>query len=95
MRLVNLALRYHSKIHTNMLILVDDDVQNPEKAMKKVVIDFLSTKEGKEAMKRTIFGWVYAINIIPKEVWAKHGIQFVPTTVLEDYDNLRDILKGR
>lgn len=55
---------------------VDDSILYVEAALRDAVNEFLGTEEGIEAVKETMggFNWGDAINMVPDEIWNKHGI---------------------
>ena len=55
---------------------VDDSILYVEDALREAVKEFLGTDQGIEAVKETMgdFNWGDAINMVPDEIWNKHGI---------------------
>lgn len=57
---------------------VEDFVENPERAIRDAVKEFLDTDEGKKALSYTChdFNWGDAVVYVPEEIWKKHGLRF-------------------
>lgn len=53
------------------------DAENPEQSFRDAIAEFLSTKEGVEAIKHSCedFNWGDAVNKIPCEILQKYGIR--------------------
>lgn len=58
--------------------IVEDEVKNPEEALRNAVKDYLATEEGKEAIKETCedFNWGDVFTYIPEEFLEKYGIHY-------------------
>jgi hypothetical protein len=64
---------------------VEDSILNVEASLREAVKEFLGTEEGIEAVKQTMadFNWGDAIQMVPDEIWNKHGI-YRANSVVED-----------
>lgn len=69
--------------------IAQDNVNNPEEAMRKAIYDFLFTPEGKKMIVYSSgdYNWGDAVMSVTDEFWNKHGIQM-------KYDNQEYSVSG-